>query len=196
MNKSKEPVNSVNALCSSAVVCALLIAVSARELVTSKTSSAELKYVLDLATSIRFDVDFALTPLPFLAITLKVYDEPGLNPLTTQVVVFVVQDFADGFDVTTYSRMGVAPLDAGRDHFTLIDVAIPLAWTDRGADGLRVTAPTGDATRPVATSDTSAAANTTPWRQTRRFINQLLSFFQGNHRISRLFPQWRYIRHR
>jgi hypothetical protein len=80
-----------------------------------------------LATATRFDVDFALTPRLFFATTLKVYDAPGLNPLTTQVVVFVVQDFADGFEVTTYSRMGVAPLDAGRDHFTLIDVAMPLA---------------------------------------------------------------------
>jgi hypothetical protein len=82
-----------------------------------------------------------------------------------------MHDFADGFDVTTYSRMGVAPIEEGLDHLTLIDVAVPLACTARGADGLPATASADDATRPVVTSDTNAAAQSIPWRQIRRFID-------------------------
>jgi hypothetical protein len=42
-------------------------------------------------------------------------------------VDFVVQLREDGCDVTTYSRIALDPGDAGGDHFTVIDVAVPLA---------------------------------------------------------------------
>jgi hypothetical protein len=158
IKRSKAPVSSFDAAASCAVVWALLSAVSARLLVTPKTLSSERKYVLAVATLMRFEADGTLAPLLFFATTAKVYEEPGFKPFTTHDVDFVVQDFADGFDVTTYPRIGVAPVEAGLDHFTLIAVAMPLACTARGADGLPVAAPADDATSPVATSDTNAAA--------------------------------------
>jgi hypothetical protein len=69
-----------------------------------------------------------------------------------------VHDFADGFDVTTYSRIREAPTEAGLTHLTLIDVAVPLARTPRGAEGLPAAAPADVATRLDVKSDTSAAA--------------------------------------
>jgi hypothetical protein len=53
--------------------------------------------------------------------------------------------------------MGVAPVEAGLDHFTVIDVAVPLACTARGADGLPAAAPADDVTKPAANSDINTA---------------------------------------
>jgi hypothetical protein len=78
--------------------------------------------------------------------------------LTRQLVDRVTHDFEDGRDVTTYSRMADAPLEAGLAHFTLIDVAVPLARTARGAEGPPTAALAGDATSADVKSPASAAA--------------------------------------
>jgi hypothetical protein len=70
----------------------------------------------------------------------------------------VTQDFDDGREVTTYSRMAEAPLEAGLAHDTLIDVAVPLACTARGAEGAPAAAPADDATSTEDRSDASATA--------------------------------------
>jgi hypothetical protein len=70
--------------------------------------------------------------------------------------------------------MADAPLDAGFDHFTVIEVAVPLACTARGADGPPATAPADDTSSVDINSDASATARKFLWRQTFRFMHRLL----------------------
>jgi hypothetical protein len=63
-------------------------------------------------------VEAGPVPTPFVAVTVKVYDDPLLRPDTVHVVDDVVQVWFPTFEVTVYERIDVPPFDDGAVHVT------------------------------------------------------------------------------
>ncbi|MGC2175500.1 MAG: hypothetical protein WA614_08565 [Acidimicrobiales bacterium] len=75
--------------------------------------------------------------------------------------------------------MADAPLEAGLAHFTLIDVAVPLARTARGAEGPPAVALAGDVKSADVKSPANAAAQKAQWRHAVRSMDRLLLLLPG-----------------
>ena len=77
--------------------------------------------------------DGSEVPYVFVAVTVNVYEVPGVSPVTVKVpaVVRVLLVPPTGFDVTTYSVMGDPPVSVGAVNATVavvlfVAVAVPI----------------------------------------------------------------------
>ena len=81
-----------------------------------------------LGVTVADAADGSEVPYVFVAVTVNVYEVPGVSPVTVKVpaVVRVLLLPPAGFDVTVYAVMGEPPSDVGAVNVT-VAVVLPVA---------------------------------------------------------------------
>ena len=81
-----------------------------------------------LGVTVADAADGSEVPYVFVAVTVNVYEVPGVSPVTVKVlaVVRVLLIPPAGFDVTVYAVMGEPPVDVGAVN-TTVAVVLPVA---------------------------------------------------------------------
>lgn len=81
-----------------------------------------------LGVTVADAADGSEVPYVFVAVTVNVYEVPGVSPVTVKVpaVVRVLPLPPAGFDVTVYAVMGEPPSDVGAVNVT-VAVVLPVA---------------------------------------------------------------------